>query len=92
MSVPPHNQWGQTCNSNQTYTYECIHKNLVFNSVFFVSSFTFISLMNLINSSDKVFGLVVRVSGYRFRSPGATRFFLRSSGSGTGSTQPRDDN
>jgi hypothetical protein len=24
--------------------------------------------------------------------PGATRFFLRSSGSGTGSTQPRDDN
>jgi hypothetical protein len=23
---------------------------------------------------------------------GATRFFLRSSGSGTGSTQPRDDN
>jgi hypothetical protein len=41
-------------------------------------------------------GLVVRVSGYRFGGPGsipgATRFFLRSSGAGTGSTQPRDDN
>jgi hypothetical protein len=41
-------------------------------------------------------GLVVRVPGYRFRGPGsisgATRFFLRSSGSGTGSTQPREDN
>jgi hypothetical protein len=41
-------------------------------------------------------GLVVRVPGYRSRGPGsipgATRFFLRSSGSGTGSTQPRDDN
>jgi hypothetical protein len=41
-------------------------------------------------------GLVVRVPAYRSRDsvsiPGATRFFLRSSGSGTGSTQPRDDN
>jgi hypothetical protein len=41
-------------------------------------------------------GLVVKLPGYRFRGPGsipgATRFFLRSSGSGTGSTQPRDDN
>jgi hypothetical protein len=41
-------------------------------------------------------GLVVKVPGYRFRGlgsiPGAARFFLRSSGSGTGSTQPRDDN
>jgi hypothetical protein len=40
--------------------------------------------------------LVVKVSGDRYRGPGsipgATRFFLRSSGSGTGSTQPRDDN
>jgi hypothetical protein len=39
---------------------------------------------------------VVKVPDYRFRGPGsipgATRFFLRSSGSGTGSTQPRDDN
>jgi hypothetical protein len=41
-------------------------------------------------------GLVVSVPGYRSRGPGsisgATRFFLRSSGSGTGSTQPHDDN
>jgi hypothetical protein len=48
------------------------------------------------NNNDRLCGLVVRVSGYRFRGPGsipgATRFFLRSSGSGTGSTQPRDDN
>jgi hypothetical protein len=45
---------------------------------------------------DRLCGLVVKVFGYRFRGPGsipgATRFFLRSSGSGTGSTQPRDDN
>jgi hypothetical protein len=43
---------------------------------------------------DRLCGLVVRVPDYRFRGPGsipsATR--LRSSGSGTGSTQPRDDN
>jgi hypothetical protein len=47
--------------------------------------------------SDRLCGLVVKVSDYRFRGPGsvtgATRFFfLRSSGFGTGSTQPRDDN
>jgi hypothetical protein len=41
-------------------------------------------------------GLVVKVPGYRLKGPGsipgATRFFLRRSGSRTGSTQPRDDN
>jgi hypothetical protein len=45
---------------------------------------------------NRLCGLVIKVSGYRYRGPGsipgATRFFLRSSGSGTGSTQPRDDN
>jgi hypothetical protein len=45
---------------------------------------------------DRLCGLVVRVPGYRFRGPGsipgATKFFLRSSRSGTESTQPRDDN
>jgi hypothetical protein len=45
---------------------------------------------------DRLCGLVVRVPGYRSRNPGsipgATRFFLRSSGSGLGSTQPREDN
>jgi hypothetical protein len=48
------------------------------------------------NHTDRLCGLVVKVSGYRYRGPGSipgtTRFFLRSSGSGTGSTQPRDDN
>jgi hypothetical protein len=44
---------------------------------------------------DRLCGLVVKVPDYRFRGsssiPGATSFFLRSSGSGMGSTQPRDD-
>jgi hypothetical protein len=48
-----------------------------------------------INYKGRPCGLEVRVPGYRFRGPGtipsATRLFLRSSGSGTGSTQPRDD-
>jgi hypothetical protein len=46
--------------------------------------------------SDRLCGLVVRVNGYRSRGPGfdsrALRDFLRSRGSGTGSTQPREDN
>jgi hypothetical protein len=41
-------------------------------------------------------GLLVTAPSYRSRGPGsipgATRFFLRSSGSGTGSTQSREDN
>jgi hypothetical protein len=45
---------------------------------------------------DRLCGLVVRVPGYRF-SRSRVPFpslpdFLRSSGSGTGSTQPREDN
>jgi hypothetical protein len=51
---------------------------------------------DLSDFEDRLCGLVVKVPGYRFRGPdsitGATRFFLRSSGSETGSTQPRDDN
>jgi hypothetical protein len=51
-----------------------------------------------VNDIDRLCGLVVRVLGYRYgyRSggpgsiPGTTK--KNSSGSGTGSTQPREDN
>jgi hypothetical protein len=52
--------------------------------------------INVVKNIDHLCDLVDKVPGYRFRGPGsipgATRFFLRSNGSGTGSTQPRDDN
>jgi hypothetical protein len=43
---------------------------------------------------DLLCGLVVRVPGYRSRGPGSIpgADFLRSSGSGTGSTQTREYN
>jgi hypothetical protein len=48
------------------------------------------------SSYDRLSGLVVRVPGYRSRGPGfdfpALPDFLRSSGSGTGFTQPHEDN
>jgi hypothetical protein len=54
------------------------------------------NIMNHRETKDRLCGLVVRVPSYRSRDPGsipgATRVFLRSSESGTGSTQPRDDN
>jgi hypothetical protein len=45
---------------------------------------------------DRLYGPVVRVSGYRFRGSGFDsrpfQIFLRSCGSGTGSIQPRENN
>jgi hypothetical protein len=70
--------------------YGTVTESEIFQPVFYnVSYFTKFNL-------DRLCGLVVKVPDYRFRGlgliPGATRIFLRSSGSGTGSTQPRDDN
>jgi hypothetical protein len=56
--------------------------------------FTFI-ISSSSSSSDRLCGLVVRVLGYRSGGPGSipgTTRKKKSSGSGTGSTQPRDYN
>jgi hypothetical protein len=49
--------------------------------------------MKLRALKDRPRGLVVTVPGYRFRARfPALPDFLRNSGSGTGFTQPREDN
>jgi hypothetical protein len=57
------------------------------------------SYLNLVYTKslkDRLCGLAVRVPGYKSRGPGFEsrryQIFLRRSGSGTGSTQPREDN
>jgi hypothetical protein len=54
--------------------------NLIYGEIYF----TFMCLF------DRLCGLVVKVSGHRYRGPGFDSDFLSSSGSGTGSTQPRE--
>jgi len=49
-------------------------------------------LVDYMTKFDRLCGLVVRVSGYRYRGPGFDPDFLSSSGSGTGSTQPSEVN
>jgi hypothetical protein len=53
-------------------------------------------LKTVIHRHDRLCGLVVRVLGYRSGGPGSipgtTRKKIKSGGSGTGSTQPREYN
>jgi hypothetical protein len=57
--------------------------------IFHLTTFSF-----LISSSGRLYGLVVRVPGYRSRGPGSMPAvlpdILRSSGSGMGSSQPHE--
>jgi hypothetical protein len=50
-------------------------------------------MKSFMHISDRLCGLVVRVLDYRCRGPGSIPgYYKKSSGSGTGSTQPREHN
>jgi hypothetical protein len=69
-------------------------QSIAFTRVFFVVPITREICGFVVSSLDRLCGLVVRVLGYRSGGPGSIPGTTRknSSGSGTGSTQPREYN